>query len=93
MQPKSLSSRFAVYTDFIANEKNRGSNFAQYMRDNCYFFAPEHLKPLMLGLLENAIQDKGVETSCLAMVNYAKLGMTDSMQPWFDAQFGASQVI
>ena len=61
------------------------------MTENCYFYAPDHLKPLMLGLIENAVQDQNVEGSCLAMVNYAKASLTDSMQPWFDAQFGASE--
>lgn len=71
---------------------SRGSNFQKYMTDNCYFYAPDHLKPLMLGLIENAVQDGNVEGSCLAMVNYAKASLANSMQPWFDAQFGASQV-
>ena len=62
------------------------------MTENCYFYAPNHLKPLMLGLIENAVQDRGIEGSCLAMVNYAKSSLTESMQPWFDAQFGAAQV-
>lgn len=32
----------------------RGSNFERYAMDNCYFFAPTHLKPVILGLIENA---------------------------------------
>jgi hypothetical protein len=72
---------------------SRGANFQRYMVDNCYFFAPDHLKPLMLGLIDNAVRDGGVQTSCLAMVNFAKLSMSESMQPWFDAQFAATQAL
>jgi hypothetical protein len=50
------------------------------MVDNCYFFAPDHLKPLMLALLENGVRGLGQDASCLAMVNYAKAGLSDSMQ-------------
>lgn len=69
---------------------SRGANFQSYMTDNCYYFAPDHLKPLMLALIDNAVRDRGVETSCLAMVGYAKQGMSQSMQPWLDAQFAAA---
>lgn len=61
--------------------------------DNCYFFAPDHLKPVMLGLAEadevvfGDENDRGaLHTSCLAMVQFAKIGLSDSMKPWFDAQ-------
>ena len=34
-----------------------------------------------------------VRESCLAMVDFAKEGMTSSMQPWFDAQFKSTQAM
>ena len=71
----------------------RGKNFERYMTQNCYFFAPDHLKPLMLALLENGIRGFGQTSSCMAMVNFAKAGLSDSMQPWFDAQFASTQAL
>jgi hypothetical protein len=72
-----------------------GSNFERYAMDNCYYFAPTHLKPLVLGLIENARTGSAasVRESCIAMVEYAKSGMTNSMQPWFDAQFKSTQAM
>ena len=63
--------------------------------DNCYFFAPTHLKPTILGLIENAASGSSasVRESCVAMVQFAKDGLTNSMQPWFDAQFKSTQAL
>ena len=57
--------------------------------DNCYYFAPDHLKPIILGLAEadQVLEDNGMlHTSCVAMVQFAKVGLSDSMKPWFEAQ-------
>jgi hypothetical protein len=72
-----------------------GSNFERYAMDKCYYFAPTHLKPLVLGLIENARTGSAasVRESCIAMVEYAKSGLTNSMQPWFDAQFTSMQAM
>ena len=72
-----------------------GSNFERYAMDNCYYFAPTHLKPALLGLIENARTGSAssVRESCTAMVEFAKQGMSDSMQPWFDAQFKSTQAL
>jgi hypothetical protein len=65
--------------------------------DNCYYFAPDHLKPLIIGLLEadevilGEADEKGaLHTSCVAMVQFAKVGLSDSMKPWFDAQLATT---
>jgi len=73
----------------------KGSNFERYAMDNCYYFAPTHLKPTILGLIENAATGSAasVRESCIAMAHFAKDGMTNSMQPWFDAQFKSSQAL
>lgn len=74
----------------------KGANFKRYLMDNCYFFAPDHLKPLILGLVEAddilAEDDSGnqLHSACIAMVQFAKVGLTDSMQPWFDAQLSTT---
>lgn len=75
---------------------SRGSNFQRYAMDNCYFFAPTHLKPTILGLIENAAlggSSESIREACLAMVQFAKDGLTASMQPWFDAQFSSTQAL
>ncbi len=58
-----------------------GSNFELYVMDNCYYFTPTHLKPLVLGLIENARTGSAasVRELCIAMVEYAKSSMTNSM--------------
>jgi hypothetical protein len=73
----------------------KGANFQRYAMDNCYFFAPTHLKPTILGLIENAASGSAasVRESCVAMVQFAKDGLTNSMQPWFDAQFKSTQAL
>lgn len=73
----------------------RGSNFERYAMANCYYFAPTHLKPTILGLIENAATGSAasVRESCIAMAQFAKDGMTNSMQPWFDAQFKSTQAL
>jgi hypothetical protein len=74
---------------------SHGSNFERYAMDNCYYFAPTHLKPTLLGLIENAKTGSpaSVRESCVAMVEFAKSGLTNSMQPWFDAQFQSTQAM
>lgn len=73
----------------------QGANFARYAMAHCYFFAPTHLKPTILGLVENAAGGSAasVRASCVAMVQFAKDGLTDSMRPWFDAQFKSTQAL
>jgi hypothetical protein len=73
----------------------RGTNFVRYAMDNCYYFAPMHLKPTVLGLIENAQSGSSasVRESCIAMVEFAKQGVRNSMQPWFDAQFKSTQAM
>lgn len=72
-----------------------GSNFVRYAMDNCYYFAPMHLKPTILGLIENAqsASSASVRASCVAMVEFSKSGVKNSMQPWFDAQFKSTQAM
>jgi hypothetical protein len=74
---------------------SKGANFQRYAMDNCYYFAPTHLKPTVLGLIENAASGsaESVRESCIAMVQFAKDGMTNSMKPWFDAQFQSTQAL
>ena len=66
-----------------------------FEQDNCYYFAPTHLKPILLGLIENAASGSAtsVHDLCQALVSFAKEGMTSSMQPWFDAQFKSTQAM
>jgi hypothetical protein len=73
----------------------KGANFRRYAMDNCYYFAPTHLKPTILGLIENAGtgSTQSVRESCIAMVEFAKSGIISSMQPWFDAQFKSTQAM
>jgi hypothetical protein len=63
--------------------------------DNCYYFAPTHLKPAILGLIENAASGSAasVRQSCIAVVQFAKDGLTSSMQPWFDAQLRSTEAL
>lgn len=74
---------------------SKGSNFQRYAMDNCYYFAPTHMKPIFLGLIENAAtgSEASVRQSCIAVVQFAKDGMSNSMQPWFDAQFKSTQAL
>jgi hypothetical protein len=74
---------------------SHGSNFARYAVDNCYYFAPTHMKPIVLGLIENTRtgSPESIRESCMAMVQFAKQGLTTSMQPWFDAQFKSTQAM
>jgi hypothetical protein len=76
-----------------------GANFQRYAMDNCYYFAPDHLKPLVLGLIEAdfilgdeqaAGGGSSLHSSCVAMVQFAKAGLTDSMKPWFQSQIAAA---
>jgi hypothetical protein len=73
----------------------KGANFQRYAMDNCYYFAPTHLKPTVLGLIENAADGSAVSIleSCMAMTQFAKDGLSNSMQPWFDAQFKSTQAM
>lgn len=71
----------------------RGNNFVKYAMDNCYYFAPKHMKPVMLSLIENAQVSKNVEAACSIMVDYAKSGIINSMQPWFSVQFQATDAM
>lgn len=70
-------------------------NLGRYAMDNCYYFAPTHLKPAMLGIIENArtASPASMHQSCVAMVEFAKSGLTTSMQPWFDSQFKSAQAL
>ena len=67
----------------------------RYAMDNCYYFAPTHLKPAILGLIENAASGSAasVRQSCIAVVQFAKDGLTSSMQPWFDAQLRSTEAL
>lgn len=71
-----------------------GSGFHKYMMDNCYYFAPTHLKPMVLALVERSVNNiAGIDAVCTAMVEYAGKEVSDSMQPWFTVQFqGAEQI-
>jgi hypothetical protein len=72
-----------------------GSNPQRYMMDNCYYFAPTHLKPTILGLIEVAPSGHAgdMRASCITMVEFAKSGLTSSMQPWFDAQLKSTEAM
>ena len=74
---------------------SKGANFQRYAMDNCYYFAPTHMKPTILGLIENAAtgSSAAVHLSCMAMAQFAKDGLTNSMQPWFDAQFKSTAAL
>jgi hypothetical protein len=70
-------------------------NPQRYMMDNCYYFAPMHLKPTILGLIEVASSGHAanMRTSCIAMVEFTKSGLTSLMQPWFDAQLKSTEAM
>ena len=66
----------------------------KYAIDNCYYFAPNHLKPLILSLVENDQRTGSTVTeSCSVMVDYTAQRLSDSMQPWFNVQFQAAEQI
>jgi hypothetical protein len=69
------------------------SDFECYSIDSCYYFAPTHLKHMELGLIKKARTGsaESVRDLCIAMVEYAKRGMTNSMQPQSDTQFKSTQ--
>jgi hypothetical protein len=66
-----------------------GANFETYAMDNCYYFAPSHLKGTMMQLIQNAISPTGVKDSCEAMIQYTENKFRDSMDPFFVSQVGA----
>jgi hypothetical protein len=67
----------------------RGANFETYAMENCYYFAPSHLKGTMMQLIQNAISPTGVKDSCEAMIQYTENKFRDSMQPFFVSQVAA----
>lgn len=76
----------------------RGANFETYAMDYCYYFAPARLKPLLFGMIQDAVNggSTGIAGMCSALVEFASSSVSDSMKPYFTAQlqvcFGASHV-
>lgn len=72
-----------------------GSSFEDYAMNNCFYFAPNHIKPFMLGMIQNAVLDKskGIEKSCLAVTDFAVESFTNSMKPYFTLQLQATDQI
>lgn len=72
-----------------------GANFEKYAVDNCLYFAPRHLKPLMLGMIQDAVLDgsEGVQLACRAMTEYASQSVADSAKPFFVKQLQATENI
>jgi hypothetical protein len=66
-----------------------GANFERYAMDNCYYFAPTHLKGTLLQMIQNARTVGGVQSSCEAMITYTENKFESSMQPFLDSQFSA----
>lgn len=72
-----------------------GANFETYAMKNCFYFAPNHLKPLLLGMIQNALVDGGggIKESCRAVTEFASSSVSDSMKPFFTSQLQATAQI
>jgi hypothetical protein len=66
-----------------------GALVQKYAMDNCYYFAPTHLKGDMLKVIQNGIGRDGAAASCEAMIQYTENKLKDSMQPFFSIQYDA----
>lgn len=65
-----------------------GANFESYAMENCYYFAPAHLRPTLLGMIQRAVlgTDGGQQGMCEALVGRAGEAMAGSMRPFFVKQ-------
>lgn len=72
-----------------------GSSFEDYAMKNCFYFAPNHIKPLLLGMIQNAVLDggRGVQGACTAITDFASGSVTNSMRPFFVLQLQAAEQI
>jgi hypothetical protein len=76
----------------VCVDANKGGvDFATYVENNCYYFAPTGLKSLMLDLLVQYRVTRDVDAACVAIVDLAKREMTDSMRPWFRKQYDSAR--
>jgi hypothetical protein len=79
-----------------------GENFEKYAMENCFYFAPDSLKPTMLMMIQRAIahsnnnygtQENGIEAMCLDLTKMTASAMSNSMRPYFAMQLLANEQI
>lgn len=69
-------------------------SFAQYSIENCYFFAPDSMKPMMLDTIQDALRSTsqgGVQGACTAMMQHTTDKLSSSMDDYFTLQFQTTQ--
>lgn len=68
-------------------------SFEGHVMRRCYRMSPEYLRGFTLGVVDRVRRGGTPGAACQAMVDLAKAEMSNSMQPWFDAQFMAAQAL
>ena len=69
-----------------------GAQFQTYAMENCYYFAPDHMKPVLLSMIETAVDPNGdIGTACSGMVNYTRTQVQQSVEPWFTSQYQSAE--
>ena len=76
----------------------QGANFENYAMENCFYFAPDSMKPTMLMMIQRAIAydssgENGVDRMCSDLTNATAAKMSDSMRPYFAKQLLANEQI
>jgi hypothetical protein len=74
-------------------DARKDGNFIKNAMDKCYYFVPTHMKPLVLSLIENAYSFGDQQKACDLLVTYAHTNVKNSMNPWFDKQFQATDAL
>lgn len=72
-----------------------GASFEEYAMQNCYYFAPNHLKPMVLGMIQDAVRHKGagIRNACSRMVDYASSGVEKSFDPIYSNAYAVAEQI
>lgn len=71
-----------------------GANFGKHATEQCLYFAPDHMKPTILDIIQQDATLLGsAENACRRMVDYSVRQIKDSMQPWFTAQYQAAEQV
>ena len=74
-------------------DARKTGDFKKNAMDNCYYFVPTHMKPLVLSLIENSYSLGDEKEACNVLVNYANTNVKNSMNQWFDKLFEASDAV
>lgn len=72
---------------------SRGANFETYAVENCYYFAPENLKPIIFSLVQTSAAQGDIQFACESFLQYTIDTFTTSMDPWFTSQIESATAI